>query len=105
MNRKQVINYRIQGSAFHCLLWCLIEMNKWLKKNKMKSKMVSQIHDSLIGDVHKDELDDYLWKINDLMTTQLAKVWEWIVVPLGVEMEICELNGTWFDKKKVELAI
>lgn len=103
MNRKQVINYRIQGSAFHCLLWCLIEMDKWLKKNRMRSKIVSQIHDSLIGDVHKDELADYLWKINDLMTVQLAKVWKWINVPLGVEMEICALNGTWFDKKKVDL--
>ena len=103
MNRKQVINYRIQGSAFHCLLWALIEMNRWLKKNRMKSRVVSQIHDSIIGDVHKDELGDYLGKAQELMTVTLRKTWKWIIVPLAVEMEICDLDQTWFDKKQINV--
>lgn len=103
MNRKQVINYQIQGAAFHCLLWCLIEMDAWLRKNKMRSKIVSQIHDSIIGDVHKDELPEYLAKMKELMTVSLAKAWKWVIVPLKVEAEACELGGNWFKKKKVEL--
>lgn len=103
MNRKQVINYQIQGAAFHCLLWCLIEMNKWLRKNKMRSKIVSQIHDSIIGDVHKDELQVYLAKMKELMTKSLMEAWKWVIVPLKVEMEACELGGNWFSKKKVEV--
>jgi len=103
MNRKQVINYQIQGAAFHCLLWCLIEMNRWLRKNKMRSKIVSQIHDSIIGDVHKDERDDYLHKMKELMTKSLMEAWKWVIVPLKVEMEACELGGNWFKKKKVEI--
>lgn len=103
MNRKQVINYQIQGAAFHCLLWCLIEMNAWLKKKKMRSRIVSQIHDSIIGDVHKDELQDYLVKMKELMTKSLMEAWKWVIVPLKVEMEACELGGSWFTKKKVEI--
>lgn len=103
MNRKQVINYQIQGAAFHCLLWCLIEMDEWLRKNKMRSKIVSQIHDSIIGDVHKDELQDYLAKMKELMTKSLAEAWKWVIVPLKVEAEACELGGNWYRKKKVEI--
>lgn len=104
MNRKQAINYRIQGTAFHCLLWCLTEMDKWLRQNRMRSKIVSQIHDSIVGDVHKDELGDYLGKIKELMTVDLLRKWKWINVPLGVEMEVCKLGGTWFEKEKMEVA-
>ena len=103
MNRKQVINYQIQGAAFHCLLWCLIEMNRWLRINKMRSKIVSQIHDSIIGDVHKDELHDYTHKMKELMTKSLMQAWKWVIVPLKVEMEACPLGGNWFQKKVIEV--
>jgi hypothetical protein len=38
--RNDVINYPVQGSAFHCLLKCLIKISQWLRKYKMKSKLV-----------------------------------------------------------------
>lgn len=101
MNRKQVINYRIQGSAFHCLLWCLIELNDWLEANDMRTKIVSQIHDSIILDVHKREFDDVLAKADELMTRKLIEHWPWIIVPLRAEVEACELGGSWFEKKKL----
>ena len=101
LNRKQVINYRIQGAAFHCLLWVLIEMDKWLRKNKMRSKIVSQIHDDLIGDVHEEEYEDYIGKVRELMTETLRKTWKWIIVPLSVEIEASEVDGNWYDKSKV----
>ena len=50
MGRNDVINYPVQGSAFHCLLWSLIQLNRWLRKNKMRSKIVGQIHDSIVAD-------------------------------------------------------
>ena len=103
MNRKQVINYQIQGAAFHCLLWCLIEMNKWLRKNKMRSMIVSQIHDSIIGDVHKDEVPEYVAKMKELMTKSLMQSWKWVIIPLKVEMEACPLGGNWFQKKVIKI--
>lgn len=103
LNRKQTINYRIQGTAFHCLLWSLIEMNRWLLQHKMRSVIVSQIHDSILMDVHEDEMDDVLAKANELMSVKLPATWTWINVPLRAETEACEVGETWFDKKKIEI--
>lgn len=104
-NRKEVSNYPVQGAAFHCLLASLIELNKWLRKKKMRSKVVGQIHDSIVGDVHKNELDDYLQMAKHIMTVVIPERWKWINVPLDVEAEVSPLGGTWFDKKAVEIAV
>ena len=101
--RNDIINYPIQGSAFHCLLWSLIELNKQLKKRKMKSKIVGQIHDSIVADVHKKEVDEYLQLAKEIMTKRIRKAWKWIIVPLDVEAEVTPLGGNWFDKKEVPL--
>jgi DNA polymerase-1 len=101
-NRKQVLNYGIQGSSFHCLLWCLIKLQKWLTKNKMLSRIVGQIHDSIILDVVDSELPDILAYMKELMTVKLAKHWKWLTVPMSAEAEVAPIGAPWHDKKKVE---
>jgi len=103
MKRNEIINYPVQGSAFHCLLWSLIRLLKELKKRKMKTLIVGQIHDSIMADVPADELDDFLVLANNVMTTQLMKTWTWINVPLEVEAEVCPVGGSWADKKEKEI--
>lgn len=100
MSRNDVINYPVQGSAFHCLLWALIRVNRFLKKNKMKSRLVGQIHDSMIGDVHKREVDDYLFHVKRIMTEELLKAWTWIITPIDVKFELSETN--WFEKEEID---
>jgi DNA polymerase I len=102
-NRKQVSNIPIQGTAFHCLLWVLIQLQKWLNKNKMRTKIVGQIHDSIIADVHVRELDDYLEKIKDLAEVQLPKHWKWINVPMRIEAEIAPEGKSWHHKREVKI--
>ena len=101
MARNQVINYPVQGSAFHCLLWSLIRINKILKKRGMKSRIVGQIHDSIIGDVRVEELDEYLAIVKQVTTVDIRKDFDWLIVPLSVEVELAAPNGTWYDKKEV----
>lgn len=98
--RNEIINYPVQGAAFHCLLWCMNKLQKWITKNKMKSLLVGQIHDDLMGDVPEDEIQDYLGKAHELMTVDLRKEWDWIIVPISVEAEVTPLNGNWFQKKQ-----
>lgn len=102
LKRNEVINYPVQGAAFHCLLWSLIRINKLLRKYKMKSRIAGQIHDSLIGDVRTNELKDYLDLVRDVMTEQIKKEYTWLIVPLEIENEICPEHGTWYDKMVVE---
>lgn len=102
-NRKEVINYPIQGSAFHWLLWSIIRINKLLKKYRMRSLLTGQIHDSLIADVYKKELQNYLSIVHQVMTIDVRKHWRWIIVPLTVEAEASPVGGSWYDKKEIKI--
>ena len=102
--RNQIINYPVQCIAFHWLMWSLIRIQKILKKYKMKSLIVGQIHDSIVGDVYKKELQNYLEIVQQVMTLDIRKHWEWINVPLSIEAEVAPVGGSWFEKKKVDIA-
>jgi len=99
--KNDLMNWPIQGPAFHCLLWSLIKLVKWMKRNKMKSKIVGQIHDSIVADIHKSELHDFLVKAKQVMTEDVRKAWDWIITPLDVEVEVAETN--WYEKKEMEV--
>lgn len=103
LDRKQAINYPIQGSAFHWLLWSLIRIQKLMRKYKMKSLIVGQIHDSIVGDIHRKERKDYLEIVKQVIYEDLRKHWDWIIVPLLVEVEVAPVGGSWFDKKEIPI--
>jgi DNA polymerase-1 len=96
-SRNNLMNYPIQGPAFHILLWSLIQLVKWTAGKR--TKIVGQIHDSIVADVHRDELDEYLAAAKQVMTVDVRKHWDWIVTPLEIEAEVAEDN--WFNKKVV----
>lgn len=101
MKKNEVINYAVQGSAFHCLLQALIWMVQTeIKKAGMKALVVGQIHDSIVSDVPDEEVDDYLALAQDIMTNRLKEAWEWICVPLEIEAEVTPIEGNWFEKKE-----
>ncbi len=101
--RNEVINYPVQGSAFHWLLWSLIRIQKLLRKYHMRSVIVGQIHDSIVSDVHKKELKDYLEIAKQVMTIDVRKHWKWIIVPLEIEAEVAPVGGSWYEKEKVKI--
>jgi DNA polymerase-1 len=95
--KNGVTNYPIQGSAFHCLLWSLIRIVLFeLKKRKMKSLVVGQIHDSLIGDTPENEVEAFKEMAIEVMTKLLPEAWKWIIVPLVVE--ITTYKSSWAEK-------
>ncbi len=100
MTKNNVINYPVQGAAFHCLLFTFIEMDKYIIDNKLKSKIIGQIHDSIILDIHPSELQQIALQLKYIAEIQLQKTWDWIIVPLHIEIEICDVNNSW-DKKKL----
>lgn len=100
MVRNDTANYPIQGPAFHCLLLAIIEVIRRLRKYKMKSRVVGQIHDSKLGDVPEAELQNYLEIGYDVMTRWVPKQWSWITVPLEVEADVA--FDHWHSKKTWE---
>lgn len=103
-SKNEVLNNPIQGSAFHCLLWCLVQAVKELRRRKMKSLIIGQIHDSMLADVPVKELDEYLEIVYDLMTRKLLDHWKWIIVPMDVEAEVSPPGGSWHEKQKYDLS-
>lgn len=101
-SRNSVTNYPVQGSAFHCLLWTLIQVNKALTKYNLRTRIVGQIHDSLISDAPTNELGTYWEIVEELVTQKLRKRYEWLIVPLEIEYEIAASEGSWHDKREVK---
>ena len=99
--RNFVLNAIIQGPAFHLLLWSVTQLVRWCRQNKTKTKIVGQIHDSVIADVHRSELDDFLAVAKDTMTTRAKENFSWVITPLEIEAEVAETN--WYEKKAIEI--
>jgi len=94
--RNEVINSPVQGSAFHCLLRSLIEIQKRIDTKGMQTKLIAQIHDSLLAEVPEEELDEYVEMAQSVMTTWLRSQWAWIITKLSTEVEVGE---SWASKK------
>ena len=101
MGKNDCINYPVQGAAFHCLLYTLIELNKIMIKEKWDSRIIGQIHDSINIDVLPDELPHVIETIKRIATEQLPNAWDWIIVPLDIDMEICGVDKSWAEKLKL----
>lgn len=97
---NDVVNYPIQGDAFHCLLWSLIRIQDAIEKYKMRSLLVGEIHDSLQADVSPKEIDNFLNLCHDIMTTKLMEAHKWITVPIATEIEVSPVGKSWWDCKE-----
>lgn len=100
MDKKQVNNTPIQGTAFHCLLNTLIEFNSVLKKGNYKTKIIGQIHDSIVLDVFKDEWEELKPILKKIMLVDVKEVFPFLVVDLEAEVDYYPKN--WNEKEKSE---
>jgi hypothetical protein len=99
-SKNQVLNLPIQGSAFHIELLAVILILEYVRKYKMKTRIIGQIHDSTIASVPPDELQDYLGALHHIITKTIPKRWPWIIVPVEVEAEVCQVGESWAGKKQ-----
>jgi DNA polymerase-1 len=97
--RNEVINFGTQGSAFHCLLRAVIILVGELKERGMKSRVIGQIHDSIVSLVAVDEQQEYLDLVYDIMARRIKKEWSWIIVPLEVDADVTPEGGSWAQKE------
>jgi DNA polymerase I-like protein with 3'-5' exonuclease and polymerase domains len=103
MGKNDATNYPAQGSAFHCLLWSFITLTNISIQEHWDSRLIGQIHDSMIWDVHPPELAHLVETVKQVTSVELLKHWDWICVPMNVEYESCEVDQPWSTKKEFEL--
>ncbi len=78
-DERNAINAPIQGSAADIIKIAMIDIHKWMKAERLKSKMIMQVHDELVFDMHKDEQELLVSKVEEFMKN---------AHPLEVPMEI-----------------
>jgi len=82
---RNAVNAPIQGSAADIIKIAMINIFKRFEKEGFKSKMLLQVHDELVFDAHKDELEI----IKPIIKYEMEHAFE-MIVPLDVEMGIGE---------------
>ena len=80
---RNAVNAPIQGSAADIIKIAMINIYKNLNEGDFKSKMLLQVHDELVFDVYKPELE----RIKSLIKTEMENAYT-MVVPLDVELDI-----------------
>lgn len=87
MDRKAASNYPIQSTSFHLLVHTLIQVSAMIKKLRLKSKLIMQIHDSLIASVPVSEIGVYLANVNRIVEN-LHNIHKWMNVPMKIEADM-----------------
>lgn len=103
MGRNDVINYPVQGAAFHVLLWSLIQATKAFQREGFKTKIIGQIHDAIVLDVHPKELKRVIKIMQCIMENDVKQHFKWINIPLKIEAELCPVDGSWAEKEEIKI--
>lgn len=78
---RTAINMPIQGTAADIIKLAMIQIHEYIKKEKLKSRMLLQVHDELVFELHDDEKDAVSIKIKELMESAVE-----LKVPLKIDM-------------------
>ena len=89
--KRTSLNAPIQGTAADIIKLAMIDLHKYLTTNNKKSKLILQVHDELIVEVVKEELEEMKQVIPDIM----EKAYD-----LGVRLKTsCDIGTNWYDLK------
>jgi DNA polymerase-1 len=86
---RNAINAPIQGSAADIIKLAMIHVSDALKGQNFQSRMLLQVHDELVFDVHKSEVDRFSGMVKEKMEKAIS-----LSVPLDVELG---LGTNWLE--------
>ncbi|MGY3791508.1 DNA polymerase I [uncultured Aquimarina sp.] len=86
---RNAVNAPIQGSAADIIKIAMINIHKKLKESNYKTKMLLQVHDELVFDVFKSELEE----IKSLIQSEMENAYK-LAVPLDVDLG---LGTNWLE--------
>ena len=86
---RNAINAPIQGSAADMIKVAMINIHDFIANEKLKSRMILQVHDELVFDAHRDEISLLKEKVDELMR---------VAIPLPVKMETgIGIGANWLE--------
>ncbi len=88
---RMALNTPIQGTSADILKLAMIEIYNKLKEKNLKTKMILQVHDELVFNCYKDELEEIKSLVKETMENTIK-----LDVPLKVEIET---GNNWYEAK------
>ncbi len=88
---RVALNTPIQGTAADIIKLAMVRVDNRLINEGLKSKLILQVHDELIVEAHKDEVD----KVKQILSKEMQSAME-LNVPLKVDMST---GHSWYDAK------
>lgn len=88
---RLAMNAPIQGTAADIIKIAMVNVQMKLNGRKLKSSLILQVHDELILNVYRDEIE----QVKDLVKDEMEQVIK-LAVPLEVDINMGE---TWYDAK------
>lgn len=88
---RVAMNSPIQGTAADIIKIAMIRVNERLKELKVKSRLILQIHDELLIEAHKDEVD----QVSHILQEEMQNAAK-LRVPLEVDVKF---GGNWYEAK------
>ena len=64
---RTAINAPVQGAAADIIKIAMIEIDKWLMQKKSKTKIIMQVHDELVFEIHEDDINQEVKNIVNIM--------------------------------------
>lgn len=86
---RNAVNAPIQGSAADIIKMAMVAVHNAMKKETLKSKMILQVHDELVFDIYRPEMDQMKKLVEDAMEHAVK-----MAVPMEVELQFGE---NWLD--------
>jgi DNA polymerase-1 len=88
-DERNAVNAPIQGSAADLIKVAMINIHNWMKQEKLKSKMLMQVHDELVFEVHHSELELLQKQVKEFMLN---------AIPLDVPMDVgMGVGANWLE--------
>lgn len=88
---RVAMNMPIQGTAADVIKLAMVRVSEKLKERKLKTKLILQVHDELIFDVPKGEVDEVVSLVHDCMEH---------VIALSVELDAdVKVGRSWYETK------
>ena len=94
---RQAVNFMIQSTGHELLMRAIVKVDKALKAEGLRSHLMMEVHDSIMVDCWKPELDIVIRVLYEQMSDMSGL--DWVTIPITAE---ASYGPSWADQTEIE---